>query len=114
MRVLSANCQGLGNYIKRRDVLDYFYNLPANIVFLQDTHWIDKDLKSIKQVWNGDCFVSGKSSNSKTGFFTKLGEILDSDEQVYCIICGDFNIAYILPLIPIATCMSTTLMQGRQ
>ena len=55
LRVLSANCQGLRNYKIRRDVLDYFYSSPANIVCLQDTHWIDNDLQSIKQIWQLFC-----------------------------------------------------------
>ena len=40
--VLSANCRGLQNMKKRQDVLTYFKEMNANIICLQDTHWIDQ------------------------------------------------------------------------
>ena len=39
--VLSVNCQGLRIMDKRIDVLHYLDNLKANIICLQDTHWLD-------------------------------------------------------------------------
>ena len=54
IKVLSVNCQGLRGKDKRNDVLHYLENLGAGIICLQDTHWIDTDLKLIKQLWKGD------------------------------------------------------------
>ena len=36
--VISANCQGLQNKIKRRGVIDYFSNTKVGIICLEDTH----------------------------------------------------------------------------
>ena len=65
IKVLSANCQGLQNKQKRIDVLSYFRDTDSNIICLQDTHWIEKDLKHIKSFWNGDCFISGSKTNAR-------------------------------------------------
>ena len=53
IKVLSVNCQGLRGKEKRNDVLHYLGNLGAGIICLQDTHWLDMDLKLIKQLWKG-------------------------------------------------------------
>ena len=63
--VLSANCQGLQNKNKRRDVLDYLSKTRAAIICLQDTHWTANDELLVRSMWNGDCIINGKSSNSR-------------------------------------------------
>ena len=63
--ILSANCQGLQNKNKRRDVLDYLSKTRAAIICLQDTHWTPNDELLVRSVWNGDCIINGKSSNSR-------------------------------------------------
>ena len=65
IRVLSVNCQGLRDFKKRYDVLEYLNSSDANIFCLQDTHWLSKDVKLIKQTWNGECLVHGVSTNSR-------------------------------------------------
>ena len=60
IKVLSVNCQGLRGKEKRNDVSHYLENLGAGIICLQDTHWLDIDLKLIKQLWKGDCVINGK------------------------------------------------------
>ena len=52
VKLLSANCQGLCNYQKRSDVLQYFKETNASIVCLQDTHLLKSDIPSVKQIWN--------------------------------------------------------------
>ena len=59
--VLSANCQGLQNLQKRRDVLLYF----KEIICLQDTHWVDKDLSKVRELWGHECFICGSKTNSR-------------------------------------------------
>ena len=61
----SVNCQGLRGKEKRNDVLHYLEHLGAEIICLQDTHWLDIDLKLIKQLCKGDCVINGKCLNSR-------------------------------------------------
>ena len=141
IKVLSVNCQGLRDFKKRYDVLEYLNSSDANIFCLQDTHWLSKDVKLIKQIWNGECLVHGVSTNSRgvailfkknieyeilshynddlgnlisadlklssiyikliniyapnndsPSFFQTIAEIINSSEQPYTILCGDFNV----------------------
>ena len=63
--VLSANCRGLQSMNKRLDVLSYLKELNINIACLQDTHWTQKDLSSIKEIWGGECFIHGTKTNTR-------------------------------------------------
>lgn len=38
VKILSVNCQGLGDIAKRRDVFNYLRSLKYNLYCLQDTH----------------------------------------------------------------------------
>ena len=64
VKVLSANCQGLRNYQKRSDILQYFRETNASIVCLQDTHLLKSDIPSVKQIWNY-CYLHGTKTNSR-------------------------------------------------
>ena len=91
--VLSANCQGLQNLQKRRDVLMYFKETNANIVCLQDTHWVEKDMIKVKEIWGHECFISGVKTNSrgvaillKNNFEYKINtSIRDKEGNFVCI-----------------------------
>ena len=37
----------------------------SEIYCLQDTHWLTEDKKFIKNLWQGECFLNGKKSNSR-------------------------------------------------
>ena len=63
--VLSVNCQGLRNYAKRLDVINYFKETHASIVCLQDTHWTEKDSKAIETLWGNDIYLNGGQTNSR-------------------------------------------------
>ena len=85
--VLSANCQGLQNKNKRKDVLDYLYNTKAAILCLQDTHWTPRDESNIRSLWKGECVLNGASSNSRgvavlfnTNFEYKLLSVYKDNE----------------------------------
>ena len=86
LMVLSANCQGLRNYEKRMDVLSYLKDTNANIVCLQDTHLLDGDKSSIKQIWP-DCYVNGSKTNSR-GVVTLLN---NNFEYTYYTILNTFK-----------------------
>ena len=68
--VLSANCQGLRNRDKRTDVLTCHKERNASIVCLQDTHLLDSDMSSIRQIWP-ECYINGTRSNAR-GVITLL------------------------------------------
>ena len=65
IKLLSANCQGLGDNTKCVDVLNYLDQLKCDITCLQDTHWIEKDIKKIKNLWPGEVLLSGFKRNSR-------------------------------------------------
>ena len=65
IRVLSANCQGLQKLDKRRDVLSYFKERNVNILCLQDTHGVDSDIPTVKEIWGNNCYIHGVKTNSR-------------------------------------------------
>ena len=65
IKVLSANCQGLRDIAKRTDVLNYLRSMGGNILRLQETHWLESDIGSLKNIWKGDCFINGSKTNSR-------------------------------------------------
>ena len=65
IKLLSANCQGLGNIDKRMDVLKYLEQLNCDVVCLQDTHWTEKDSKRLRNLWPGEIILNGFKSNSR-------------------------------------------------
>ena len=65
IKVLSANCQGLREMTKRTDVLNYLDKLGGNIICLQETHWVNNDIGSLKNIWNGECLLNGNKTNAK-------------------------------------------------
>ena len=43
----------------------YFKETNANIVCLQDTHCIEKDMTKVKEIWGHECFISRAKTNSR-------------------------------------------------
>ena len=54
IKILSVNCQGLGNYGKRRDVLKFLKAKKCDIYCLQDTHFVEDLHNIIEQEWGYD------------------------------------------------------------
>ena len=63
--VLSANCRGLQNRKKRLEVLTYLKATKANIVCLQDTHWVVKDFQAVYGIWGNKCLIHGIKTNAR-------------------------------------------------
>ena len=42
-----------------------FKETNVNIVCLQDTHWVEKDMIKVKEIWGHKCFISGAKTNSR-------------------------------------------------
>ena len=61
----SVNCQGLGDFQKRRDVFHCLKNKKYSVYFLQDTHFEPKLENYIKSEWGYDCYFASHSSNAR-------------------------------------------------
>ena len=100
--MLSANCQSLQNYEKRRDVLSYLKEKQADIICLQDTHWVDKDYQNIKELWGGECFIKLKwNTNNSRGVAILLKDSFEYT-VLKCLKDNEGNLMrLLLKLIPI-------------
>jgi exonuclease III len=65
LKIFCYNCRGLNDSIKRRDVLNLFQTKEADILCLQETHFIKDIEKKIYSEWNGLCYFSHGKSNAK-------------------------------------------------
>ena len=65
INIISFNCNGLGDFRKRKDVFDFLRKENANIYLIQETHWNETNENVIRSLWGFDCFVAGNNSNSK-------------------------------------------------
>ena len=65
VRIISANCQGLRDASKRTDVINYLEDLQANILCLQETHWLKNEEILLSKIWNGDTILSGEKTNAR-------------------------------------------------
>ena len=62
---MSSNVRGIRDANKRGDMWLYFQEMKADIVCLQETHLIDKDIHNLKLEWNIEYILGGNSTNSK-------------------------------------------------
>ena len=65
LKVMSCNCQGLGNFRKRRDLFQYLRQKNCSVYFLQDTHFEKKIERQIRAEWGYECYFSSFSSQSR-------------------------------------------------
>ena len=63
--IFSANARGLRQHFKRIDLFDYIKNLRADIICLQETHLVQKDINILAKEWNVEYFLAGNSTNSR-------------------------------------------------
>ena len=59
------NCRGLGEELKRRDVLNYLRNHKYDIICLQDTHFSKQIEKQIEHEWGFNTFFNSFDSRSR-------------------------------------------------
>ena len=64
IRIISANCQGLNDYKKRKDVFQY-YRQQCNILCVVDTHFTVEMENEIRNEWGFDAYFSSYSSKSR-------------------------------------------------
>ena len=65
IKICSFNCRGLGEFQKRRDVLNYLRQSEANIFLLQDIHCAPNKEKSFRNIWGSDIKVSCFSNTAR-------------------------------------------------
>ena len=82
LKIVSANCQGIRDMKKRIYVLKYIEDIGSEITCLQDTHWLSKDQKSIKNIWTGDCMLNGRRTNAR-GVAILIKNILSINFQIF-------------------------------
>ena len=65
-KILSLNCQGLGNMEKRLDMFNYLKSKKCQIYCLQDIHSTEHTEKFIQAKWgNSNCLFSSATSNKR-------------------------------------------------
>ena len=65
IKLLSMNCQGLGDLNKCRDVFHFLRQKKYDIYLLQDTHFTQRQEKYIRTMWGLDCVFDSFSSQSR-------------------------------------------------
>ena len=65
LSICSLNCQGLGDFKKRRDVLKYLRTFNYSIVCLQDTHFTKCTERLVQNEWGYKAVFSSFESNSR-------------------------------------------------
>ena len=65
VKILSANCQGIGSMEKRLDVLNNLKDRKCDIYCLQDTHTTKSSERLFRSQWNSDCIFSSGTSDSR-------------------------------------------------
>ena len=65
VKIISVNCQGMGDIAKRRDVFNYLRALDYNIYCLQDTHFSQDMENEVRNLWGYQCFFSSYATNSR-------------------------------------------------
>ena len=65
IRILSMNCQGLGDLDKCRDIFQFLREKKYDIYFLQDTHFTKKVENHIRSMWGLECVFDSYNSQSR-------------------------------------------------
>ena len=64
LSILSANCQGLRDINKCKNDLNYLQKFNSSIICLQDTDWVERDLKLFNKLWQGHILINEHKSNA--------------------------------------------------
>ena len=65
VKLLSANCRGLCNKIKRYNFINYMKSKKVNILCLEDTHLTSDGEADLKSIWEGEILLHGVNTNSR-------------------------------------------------
>ena len=78
---VSCNCQGLGDFYKRKDVFQYLREKKHDIYFLQDTHFDPKQDLQIRSEWGYESYFASYSTQSR-GVAILLNNTFDFKSKV--------------------------------
>ena len=65
LRIGSLNVRGLGDSVKRKDVLDRIKDYNLSVLCLQDVHFKDDNIKLYEDEWGGRCIINAYTSESR-------------------------------------------------
>ena len=65
LKLFSYNCRGLKDQFKRCDIFNLLKEKNADIVCLQETHFVLSIEKNVYSNWEGDCYYSHGESNAR-------------------------------------------------
>ena len=65
LKIVSINCRGLADKIKRLDVFNYFRKKKIDIVCLQDIHIEQQNVDKISTEWRAEAVFSSFKSNAR-------------------------------------------------
>ena len=92
-KIMSCNCQGLGNLKKRRDIFQYLREKKCSVYFLQDTHFDVNMEKHIRSEWGYECYFSSFNSQSRgvgimfnNNFEFKVNKIIKDENGNFLIV----------------------------
>ena len=96
--LVTINCNGLANNIKRKDYFTKLHEMNNNIYLLQETHWLESEENFIRSGWGGEVIVAGNSKNSggtailfNNNFQHKVVKTLKDVNGQYIICSIEFN-----------------------
>ena len=91
--ILSLNCNGIADGLKRKDVFDRLRKLDCNIYMLQETHLKESEETYIRSGWGYQVILAGNSSNAggtailfKNNFEYSISRVLTDPNGQYIII----------------------------
>lgn len=63
-KICSKNVNGIGNFRKRKDVLNYLRQQKNDIYFLQETHLMNNMENLVRSTWGYNVWLAGATTNS--------------------------------------------------
>ena len=98
IKIISANCQGLHDYKKRKDVFQYYRQLDCSILCLQDTHFTKDIENNIRNEWGFDAVFNSYTSQARgvaiffnNNFDFKIHKKIDDDSGNFIALDLDIN-----------------------
>ena len=63
-KICSKNVNGIGNFTKRKDVLNYLREQRYDIYFLQETHLLTETENHLRASWGYNVWLAGATTNT--------------------------------------------------